>query len=168
MVPYINGSVKDCSISSALAMEILQSCTKLSIYTGPRLHCCVCNDDHKVRHNLYNKKWLILNSGIVFITFKGSLSSFSKGKCRFRKIWPLAQIPGIFRIISYLVVTDLNFMISLLVLWAIILLKSNSWYFPLWLKLTGLCFIVFEAFFLISFIINVIFCFSSFSFVWTF
>ena len=29
---YINGLVQDCSISSALAMELLQSCTKPSIY----------------------------------------------------------------------------------------------------------------------------------------
>ena len=29
---YINGFVQDCSISSALALEILQSCTKPSIY----------------------------------------------------------------------------------------------------------------------------------------
>ena len=29
---YINGLVQDYSISSALAMEILQSCTKPSIY----------------------------------------------------------------------------------------------------------------------------------------
>ena len=28
---YIDGLVQDCSISSALAMEILQSCTKASI-----------------------------------------------------------------------------------------------------------------------------------------
>ena len=28
---YVDGLVQDCSISSALAMEILQSCTKLSI-----------------------------------------------------------------------------------------------------------------------------------------
>ena len=28
---YINGLVQDCSISSALAMEILQACTKPSI-----------------------------------------------------------------------------------------------------------------------------------------
>ena len=32
LMPYINGLVQDCSISTALAMEILQSCTKLSIY----------------------------------------------------------------------------------------------------------------------------------------
>ena len=31
--PDFNGLVQDCSISSALAMEILQSCTKLSIYS---------------------------------------------------------------------------------------------------------------------------------------
>ena len=30
-VVYTDGLVQDCSISSALAMEILQSCTKLSI-----------------------------------------------------------------------------------------------------------------------------------------
>ena len=30
-VPYIDGLVQDCSISSALALEILQSCTKPSI-----------------------------------------------------------------------------------------------------------------------------------------
>ena len=29
---YIDGLVQDCSIASALAMEILQSCTKPSIY----------------------------------------------------------------------------------------------------------------------------------------
>ena len=29
---YIDGLVQDCSISSALAMDILQSCTKPSIY----------------------------------------------------------------------------------------------------------------------------------------
>ena len=29
---YIDNSVQDCSISSALAMEILQSCAKPSIY----------------------------------------------------------------------------------------------------------------------------------------
>ena len=28
---YIDGSVQDCSISSALAVELLQSCTQLSI-----------------------------------------------------------------------------------------------------------------------------------------
>ena len=31
-IHYIDGSVQDCSISSALAMEILLSCTKPSIY----------------------------------------------------------------------------------------------------------------------------------------
>ena len=30
--PYIDGLMQDCSISSALAMEILQSCTKPSIF----------------------------------------------------------------------------------------------------------------------------------------
>ena len=30
---YIDGLVQDCSNSSALAMELLQSCTKPSIYT---------------------------------------------------------------------------------------------------------------------------------------
>ena len=30
--PHIHGLVQDCSISSALAMEILQSCTKPSTY----------------------------------------------------------------------------------------------------------------------------------------
>ena len=30
---YIDGLVQDCSIFSALAMEILQSCTKPSIYS---------------------------------------------------------------------------------------------------------------------------------------
>ena len=33
--PYFCGSVQDCSISSALAMEILQFCTKPSICLGP-------------------------------------------------------------------------------------------------------------------------------------
>ena len=28
LITYIDGFVQDCSISSALAMEILQSCTK--------------------------------------------------------------------------------------------------------------------------------------------
>ena len=31
---YINGLVQDCSISIANAMEILQSCSKPSIYTS--------------------------------------------------------------------------------------------------------------------------------------
>ena len=31
-VSYVDGSVQDCSISSVLALEILQSCTKLSIW----------------------------------------------------------------------------------------------------------------------------------------
>ena len=31
-ISYINGLVQDCSNSSALAMELLQSCTKPSIY----------------------------------------------------------------------------------------------------------------------------------------
>ena len=31
MIRYIDGSVQDCSNSSALAMELLQSCTKPSI-----------------------------------------------------------------------------------------------------------------------------------------
>ena len=31
--PYIDGLVQDCSNSIALAMELLQSCTKPSIYT---------------------------------------------------------------------------------------------------------------------------------------
>ena len=35
---YIGGSVQDCNISSALAMEILQSCTKPSIYTWKLRH----------------------------------------------------------------------------------------------------------------------------------
>ena len=38
---YIAASVQDCSISSELVMEILQSCTKPSIYTK-----CAVNDDH--------------------------------------------------------------------------------------------------------------------------
>ena len=33
VITYIDGLVQDCSISSALAMEILQSCTEPSIYT---------------------------------------------------------------------------------------------------------------------------------------
>ena len=32
IVFYIDGLVQDCSIPSALAMELLQSCTKLSIH----------------------------------------------------------------------------------------------------------------------------------------
>ena len=32
MYAYIDGLVSDCSNSSALAMELLQSCTKPSIY----------------------------------------------------------------------------------------------------------------------------------------
>ena len=33
LIKYINGLVQDCSISSALAVEILQSCTKPLIYS---------------------------------------------------------------------------------------------------------------------------------------
>ena len=32
---YIDGLVQDCSNSSALAMELLQSCTKHSVYCMP-------------------------------------------------------------------------------------------------------------------------------------
>ena len=32
MMVYLNGLVQDCSNSSALAMELLQSCIKTSIY----------------------------------------------------------------------------------------------------------------------------------------
>ena len=35
-VGYVDGLVQDCSNSSALAMELLQSCTKPSIYSKPR------------------------------------------------------------------------------------------------------------------------------------
>ena len=34
---YIDGLVQDCSNSIANALELLQSCTKLSIYTLPTL-----------------------------------------------------------------------------------------------------------------------------------
>ena len=34
---YLNGLVQDCSDSSALALELLQSCTKPSIWTGADL-----------------------------------------------------------------------------------------------------------------------------------
>ena len=33
---HIDGLVQDCSNSSALATELLQSCTKPSIYTSPK------------------------------------------------------------------------------------------------------------------------------------
>ena len=36
--PYIDGLVQDCSNSSVLAMEILQSCTKLLIYSSCSFH----------------------------------------------------------------------------------------------------------------------------------
>ena len=38
---YIDGLVQDCSNSIALAMEWLQSCTKLSIYTITGLDSCL-------------------------------------------------------------------------------------------------------------------------------
>ena len=37
-VTHIDGLVQDCSNSSALAMELLQSCTKSSIYKSPCLN----------------------------------------------------------------------------------------------------------------------------------
>ena len=42
---YINGLVQDCSISSVLAMEILQSCTKPSIYQ--------CNFPFSAKNDFY-------------------------------------------------------------------------------------------------------------------
>ena len=41
-VSHINGLVQDCSISSALAMEILQPCSKPSIYSTPQELCTQC------------------------------------------------------------------------------------------------------------------------------
>ena len=38
---YIDGLVQDCSISSALAMEILQACTKISIYSIEMVSCFI-------------------------------------------------------------------------------------------------------------------------------
>ena len=42
---FIDGLVQDCSISSALAMEILQSCTKPSMYsyTYMYIYIVICN-----------------------------------------------------------------------------------------------------------------------------
>ena len=42
-VIYVDGLAQDCSISSALAMEIMQSCSKLSMYC--HMHLCIsCGD----------------------------------------------------------------------------------------------------------------------------
>ena len=49
MQAHINGLVQDCSISSALAVEILQSCTKPSIETtSPHLMY-----HHEGKDNIY-------------------------------------------------------------------------------------------------------------------
>ena len=36
--PYVDVLVQDCSNSSALAMELLQSCTKISMYVNTSVH----------------------------------------------------------------------------------------------------------------------------------
>ena len=58
---YINGSVPDCSISCALAIEILQSCTK------PLIRTVLC--DYRIMYSYYWINILILCwlSGIILI-----------------------------------------------------------------------------------------------------
>ena len=58
--PQINSLVQDCRISSVLAMEILQSCTKPSI-SSATTHICMCyvkwNKNKLLLFLLYQLEW---------------------------------------------------------------------------------------------------------------
>ena len=58
-VAYTNGLVQDCSISIANAMEILQSCTKPSIWFNNKSYC----------YSLQNKIWNLPDRGTIFSKF---------------------------------------------------------------------------------------------------
>ena len=56
-----DGLVQDCSNSSALAMELLQSCTKPSIYSQDRYSNCLpehfCDMSHMEHYYIYTTDW---------------------------------------------------------------------------------------------------------------
>ena len=61
---YINGLVQDCSNSSALAKELLQSCTKpliYIIYIANPSHSCFGTRMHPLHSKPLIKNWLDLN-----------------------------------------------------------------------------------------------------------
>ena len=61
LVNEIDGLVQDCSISSALAMETLQSCTKLSIYSYVQLRFYLYTQCHFVMQTA-NSDWCNKNT----------------------------------------------------------------------------------------------------------
>ena len=65
-VNRVAGLVQHCSISSALAMEMVQSCTKLSMwYMGPKcmIHVCGTESDSQLTYQQYSND----NNGMVSI-----------------------------------------------------------------------------------------------------
>ena len=91
---HINGLVQDCSISSAVAMEILQSCTKPSIWAPSNqqpLCWWECHVSHITQHichitaikQIMLKIVLGVDSPLVTLSLAGSPSYSKNTSCAF-------------------------------------------------------------------------------------
>ena len=83
MLSYITGLVQDCNNSSALAMELLQSCTEPSISSwGLVYHICWCPGspgDINEKQFLALKiiKWLFHSGGKTVMLIKNEMATSS-------------------------------------------------------------------------------------------
>ena len=95
---YIDGWVQDCSISIANALEILQSCTKSSIYVcnlmqERRNSKCVNNGVTSLLHEAIGIVWLICVQyySIIFRCYHLSVSNHRKVDCLFNRLLGAAK-----------------------------------------------------------------------------